>query len=139
VASSLSLSIVTPSAVKFAGTASIVVAPGAAGDLAALPNHAPMLTTLRVGVVTATVENDEAPEHPRRVEFAVDGGFLQILPDTVIVLTETALAADEIDVHSAQTDFARAEHEEEGGDDAARRTALAWAKARLQVKRIQEP
>ncbi|HXW77713.1 MAG TPA: ATP synthase F1 subunit epsilon [Candidatus Eremiobacteraceae bacterium] len=137
-ASSIELSIVTPSAVKFAGRATIVVAPGAAGDLAALPQHAPMLTTLRAGAVAAVIDDGEAPAHGRRIEYAVDGGFMQILPEKVIVLTSRALSADEIDAHEARSDLAKAEHEE-AGDDVARRAAQAWAKARLQVKRIQEP
>jgi len=56
--------IVTPGAIKFEGDASIVVAPGAAGDLGALPNHAPLLTTLRAGAVRATTTVQPFPIPP---------------------------------------------------------------------------
>jgi F-type H+-transporting ATPase subunit epsilon len=52
------LTIVTPTAKKFEGDAELVIAPGAAGDLGALAHHAPLLTTLRVGVVKANVAGD---------------------------------------------------------------------------------
>jgi len=129
-ASTMSFALVTPGEVKFEGTAEIVVAPGAAGDLGALPNHAPMLTTLRVGVLRATVAGQG------RVEFAVKAGFMQILPDKVVVLTDTAMAPADVDVESARADLREAEAQiagNRGGDDAAQRTAIAWANARLEV------
>ena len=105
-ATMLHLDIITPGAVKFQGDAEIVVAPGGAGDLAALPNHAPMLTTLRIGVLRATVADDSGT---RRLELAVNGGFMQITPAKVIVLTDVALAADEIRADAVLLEKQRAE------------------------------
>ena len=122
--------LVTPGEVKFEGKAEIVVAPGAAGDLGALPNHAPMLTTLRIGVLRATVEGRG------RVEFAVKAGFMEILADKVIVLTDMALSSDEVDVDATRADLRQAEAQlaaKRGADDAAARDAIAWANARLDV------
>jgi F-type H+-transporting ATPase subunit epsilon len=132
------LSIVTPSAVTFEGDAELVVAPGAAGDLGALANHAPMLTTLRTGVVKANVvgEGSDGKSQARRVEFAVEGGFMEILADRVIILTDLALSRDEVDVEAARADLKRAEEalaQKRGGDDAQERRAVAWAHARLEV------
>lgn len=132
-ATTLHLDIITPGAVKFQGNAEIVVAPGGAGDLAALPNHAPMLTTLRIGVLRATVA-DEAGT--RRLELAVNGGFMQITPAKVIVLTDVALAADEINAEAALLEQKRAEEalaQKRGSDDRAERNAVAWAAAQLEV------
>lgn len=129
-ASTMSFAVVTPGEVKFEGKAEIVVAPGAAGDLGALPNHAPMLTTLRIGVLRATVAG------PTRVEFAVKAGFMQISPDKVVVLTDTAMAAADVDVDAARADLREAEAQlasNRGADDAAQRAAIAWANARLEV------
>ena len=135
------LSIVTPSSTKFDGPAEIVVAPGAAGDLAALPNHAPMLTTLRIGVVNAGVYDSasgEAASGPAtaRVAFAVDGGFMEVLPDRVIVLTDTALSKDEVDVEATRAELQRAEEalaQKTAADDSQERRAVAWAHAKLEV------
>jgi F-type H+-transporting ATPase subunit epsilon len=124
-----SLLIVTPAAKKFEGDAELVIAPGAAGDLGALPNHAPMLTTLRTGLVKANAAGG-------RVEFAVAGGFMEILPDRVIVLTDRAVSKDEVDVEAARADLQRAHEalaQKKGGDDSDERAALAWAQARLEV------
>jgi F-type H+-transporting ATPase subunit epsilon len=134
-AATFHLDIITPGAVKFEGMAEIVVAPGGAGDLAALPNHAPMLTTLRVGVLRATVANDSGT---RRLELAVNGGFMQITPAKVIVLTDIALAADEVDEEAARREQKRAEEafaQKRGSNDRDERTAVAWAVAQLEVAR----
>ncbi len=131
------LSVVTPGAIKFEGDAELVVAPGAAGDLGALANHAPMLTTLRTGVVSATVADaGDQNAATERIQFAVDGGFMQILADRVIILTDSALSRDEVDVEAARADLKRAEEalaQKRGADDASERRAVAWAQARLAV------
>ena len=146
------VSIVTPASIKFEGDAELVIAPGAAGDLGALPNHAPLLTTLRIGVVKANIASaatgdaKASADTPTpsatplalggRVEFAVDGGFMQVLPDRVIILTDTALSREEVDVEAARTELKRAEEaaaQKKGGDDADERRAVAWAQAKLEV------
>ncbi len=122
-------SIITPASIEFEGDAELVIAPGAAGDLGVYVNHAPLLTTLRAGVVKANATAG-------RVEFAVDGGFMQVLKDRVIVLTDTALSADEVDVEAARADLTRAEEslaQKKGDDEKADRQAKAWAQARLDV------
>ena len=126
-ATTLDLDIITPGAVKFDGKAEIVVAPGARRRLGALPNHAPMLTTLRIGVLRATV-----------VEGSARGAWST--PSTAascrshrtkcIVLTDVALAADEIDVEKTPREQKRAEEalaQKRGADDSAERNAVAWA------------
>jgi F-type H+-transporting ATPase subunit epsilon len=136
-ATTLHLDIITPGAVKFEGMAEIVVAPGGAGDLAALPSHAPMLTTLRIGVLRATVLDESGT---RRLELAVNGGFMQITPTKVIVLTDVALAADEIHVAPLLLEQKRAEEalaQKRGSDDRAERNAVAWAAAQLEIAHKQ--
>jgi F-type H+-transporting ATPase subunit epsilon len=137
-ATTLDLTIITPGTVKFDGKAEIVVAPGSAGDLAALPSHAPMLTTLRAGVLRATVAEDGGT---RRVEYAVNGGFMQITPSKVIVLTDIALSAAEIDAEDARREQKRAEEalaQKRGSDDRAERDAVAWAVAKQEVAHKQQ-
>jgi|SRR5271165_821825 len=135
------LTIVTPTAKKFEGDAELVIAPGAAGDLGALAAHAPLLTTLRVGVVKANVvgggaEAQTGDAAPGRVEFAVPGGFMEVLPDRVIVLTDAAISRDEVDVEATRAELKRAEEalaQKRGVDDGEERHAVAWAQARLEV------
>jgi F-type H+-transporting ATPase subunit epsilon len=135
------LTIVTPTAKKFEGDAELVIAPGAAGDLGALAHHAPLLTTLRVGVVKANVAGDAGEAQTGtaaagRVEFAVDGGFMEVLPDRVIVLTDAAVSRDEVDVEATRAELKRAEEalaQKRGADDAKERHAVAWAQAKLEV------
>jgi F-type H+-transporting ATPase subunit epsilon len=133
------LSVVTPEGTKFEGDVEIVTAPGAAGDLAALPNHAPLLTTLRPGLVIAksAAAADRAElEAQSGTRFAVDGGFMQIMPDRVIILSERVVAPSEVDVETARRDHQRALEalaEKEGVDDAAERVAVAFSDAMLKL------
>lgn len=139
------LSVTTPAGTKFDGDVELAIAPGVAGDLGALANHAPMLTTLRVGVVKANVAASTVGEakadstsSSARIEFAVDGGLLEVLADAVIVLTDTALARGEIDAEALQAEIKRAEEalaQKKGVDDAQERRSLAWAQAKLEVAR----
>ena len=136
-ATSTRLSIITPSAARFDGDVEIVVAPGAAGDLGALANHAPLLTTLRPGVVSATAAaSADQKTESGRIRFAVDSGFMQVLADKVIILTDAALRPEDVNVEEARADLRRAEEalaQKHGADDGAERHALAWAQARLDV------
>jgi F-type H+-transporting ATPase subunit epsilon len=134
-AASIDLDVITPGAVKFQGKVEIVVAPGGAGDLAALPNHAPMLTTLRIGVLRATAADGEK----RRIEFAVNGGFMQITPNKCVVLTDMALSAPDINIDAVQAEARRAADslaQKRGADDRNERDAVAWATAQLDVVRV---
>jgi F-type H+-transporting ATPase subunit epsilon len=68
--------------------ATAVQLPGADGDLTAMPNHAPTITTLRPGIVRV-----ESPEG--NAEFAVTGGFAEVTADGTSVLAERALPVSE--------------------------------------------
>jgi F-type H+-transporting ATPase subunit epsilon len=135
------LTIVTPTAQRFEGDAELVIAPGAAGDLGALAQHAPLLTTLRVGLVKAKLAPQSGESHaasaaPDRVEFAVDGGFMQVLPERVIVLTDAAVSREEVDIEATRAELKRAEEalaQKRDADDGKERHALAWAQAKLEV------
>ena len=77
--------------------------PGADGDLTAMPGHAPLITTLRPGILT--VVSSEGTQ-----EFAVTSGFAQIDADGVTVLAERGMPKDELTrfVHQELVDQARA-------------------------------
>ncbi len=69
--------------------ASAVKVPGAEGDLTAMPNHVPMITTLRPGILHVEGENGAD-------EFVVTGGFVQITGDGISVLAEESYHRDEM-------------------------------------------
>ena len=106
-----------------------VVAPGALGELGVLPGHEPLITTLVPGRLVFEKAG-------KRTTYAADEGFLQVIGDTVRVITETCLAPDEIDVERAQRALARADEtltKSENLSDEKREKALA-ARARAQSR-----
>jgi len=127
----LQLEIVTPEKQAYADEVDSVVLPGTEGELGVLPHHAPLVSTLGIGELRIRKGGVEE-------SFAIVGGFLQVLPDKVVVMAETADMASEIDVEKAQQARAEAERalEEgyhEGADLAAARAALQQALLRIRV------
>ena len=80
--SSFALKIVTPTEIFFEGQAVSVVAPGALGYLGILQNHAPLITTVSKG--NLTFRDSEG----KTQTFKVEGGFLEVLNNRVLVLTD---------------------------------------------------
>ncbi len=87
--------IVSQDRTVFEGDVDIVVLPGSAGEMGVLPHHAPVLTTLKYGVV-------KVRRGGREEIFAVSGGVAEVQPDIVTVLADTAENVAEIDVERAQ-------------------------------------
>ena len=80
----------------------MVVAPGAAGQLGVLPQHAPLITLLDAGELRIKKGNTEQ-------SLLVFGGFMEVTPEKVIILADTAERAEEIDVARAEDARQRAE------------------------------
>lgn len=127
----LLLEIVTPERLAYSGVVDSVQLPGSEGELGVLPHHAPLVSTLGVGELRIRTAGAEE-------SFAIVGGFLQVRPDKVVVMAETADMASEIDLEAAQA--ARREAEKaletgfhEGADLAAARATLQQALLRIRV------
>ena len=125
------LEIVTPERLAYSDEVDSVQIPGSEGELGILPHHAPLVATLGIGELTIRKGGGEE-------SFAVVGGFVQVRPDKVVVMAETADMASEIDLERAQQ--ARREAERvletgfhEGADLAAARAALQQALLRIRV------
>lgn len=107
-----------------------VIAPGVEGQLAVLPKHAPFMTMLAPGELILKRGNDE-------MEFAVTGGFFEVLNDRVIVLADAAERAEEIDVQRAEEARERArlalERRDSTEDLAAAQASLQRALIRLRI------
>jgi len=127
----LLLEIVTPERLAYSDTVDSVAVPGAEGEMGILPHHAPLLATLGVGELRIRKGGEEEL-------FAIAGGFVQVRPDKVVVMAETADMASEIDLEKAQEARREAERALEAGDrDAvdmvAARAALQQALLRIRV------
>ena len=120
----------------YAGVADMVVAPGEMGELGILPRHAPLLTGLRPGELRII--------HGAETEYLfVNGGILEIQPDMVTVLADSAERATDIDEAKALAAKQAAEARMAGHTDqmeyAAAQAELLGQIARLKtVQRLRE-
>jgi F-type H+-transporting ATPase subunit epsilon len=129
--SSLKLDIVTAERVVYSEDVDAVIAPGVEGQLGILPHHAPLMTILQAGELLVRRGGDEDT-------LAISGGFLEVRPDSVIILADSAERAEEIDVDRAEAARQRAEQrladrKVAGLDETRAEAALRRAVARLSV------
>jgi F-type H+-transporting ATPase subunit epsilon len=124
----LQLEIVTPERLVVSDEVDEVIVPGSEGELGILPHHAPLVSTLGAGELR--MKKGGEWEY-----FAVMGGFVQVRPDKVVVLAETADMASEIDLERAKAARQEAERAlEQGSKEPA---DLAAAQAALQQALLQ--
>jgi F-type H+-transporting ATPase subunit epsilon len=96
------LDIVTAEQSVYSEDVDMVIAPGVQGQLGILPHHAPLMTMLEPGELVVRKGSEE-------FYLAVSGGFLEVRPDRVIVLADSAERAEEIDIARAEEAKRRAE------------------------------
>lgn len=99
----LHLEIVTIERRVYNDEVSMVVAPGSEGMLGILPRHTPLLTALTYGELQIKKDGQEDQF------FAIGGGFMEVQPNRVVVLADSAERAEEIDVERAEAARRRAE------------------------------
>src|ERR1051325_1538326 len=87
----LRVDIVSAEAEIFHGEATMVIATGEMGELGIAPRHAPLITRLKPGHVDVVLANGE------RQQFWVSGGILEVQPQVVTVLADTAARAADLD------------------------------------------
>ena len=121
----LHLEVITPERKVYEDDVDMVIAPGSEGYLGILPHHAPLLTALGPGEFRVKKGGVEEV-------LAVFGGFMDVRPDRVIVLTDAAEHAEEIDTARAQAARARAQ---ETLAQAATLSAADEARARAELQR----
>jgi F-type H+-transporting ATPase subunit epsilon len=123
--------IVSPEGELFSGEIEMLTADGGAGEIAITPRHAPLLTNLKPGPVKLVLEGGE-----EEVFFA-SGGFLEVQPGVITLLTDVAERADDIDAAEAERakELAERELEDQKSElDYSLATArLAEAAARLKA------
>ena len=127
----LHLEVITPEKKVYEDDVDMVIAPGSEGYLGILPHHAPLLTALGPGEFRVKKGGIEEI-------LAVFGGFMDVRADRVVVLTEAAEPAEDIDAQRAQAARERAQEMLQAGtlsaaDEARARASLQRALLRIRV------
>jgi F-type H+-transporting ATPase subunit epsilon len=97
--------LVSPDKLQFNGPAQSVLVPGSEGDFQVLRDHAPVMTSLRPGVVAVEEEGGKVSR------FFVRGGFADVNPGGLIVLAETAMPAEEVNAARLDQEIKNAEED----------------------------
>jgi F-type H+-transporting ATPase subunit epsilon len=126
-AQTMQFDLVSPERALASLQASAVQIPGADGDMTALPDHAPTITTLRPGVLTV-----EGPDGTS--SFAVTGGFAEINAEGTSVLAEKAIPTADITAADMDALIATAK---EAADSAAAENKDAAAKALADMEALR--
>ncbi len=131
-AATLKLEIVTPSATIFSGDVEMVTLTGIDGEMGIFPQHMPIMTQLAAGEIIAKKGSEN-------IFLAVGDGFVQVTGQTVSVLTDMAIKADDIDEVKAEEARQKAEARlaQKLGDEetATVQATLMHALTQLHVKR----
>ncbi|MCB8816234.1 F0F1 ATP synthase subunit epsilon [Desulfosporosinus shakirovi] len=93
-AATFSLRIVSPEGNVLKENVEFVVLPGGLGELGILPNHAPLIAGLDVGVIRYTLNG-------KTNQAAIAGGFVEVVDNAAVVLADSAELAEQIDVKRA--------------------------------------
>jgi F-type H+-transporting ATPase subunit epsilon len=128
-ADKLHLEIITPEKLALRESVDEVVVPGLGGELGILPNHTPLISQLQTGVLTYRTGNDKKQVH-------VSGGFVEVLPDRVSVLSDVAERSEEIDLERAERAKERAERRlaSRGEDVDFNRAELKLQRAMIRIQ-----
>ena len=131
-ADNIKLEVVTPEGSVFCGDVQQLTVPAAMGGMGILHNHAPLMTSLDIGVL-------EYVQEGKRKKMAVIGGFLEVKDNHVTVLANAAELAENIDEARAMQAMERAKKrlaDRMAGVDVARaESSLARATARLAARK----
>jgi F-type H+-transporting ATPase subunit epsilon len=123
------LEVVTPYGLVFSDDVDEIIAPGSEGEFGVLPNHAPMFTTLKIGMLTYRKGNHTG-------YLFVNWGHAEVTHDRVLILADSAEKAEDIDVERALAAKKRAEErlkQAEKFDQARATAALERAVTRTKV------
>jgi F-type H+-transporting ATPase subunit epsilon len=124
-AATINVDIVSAEGEIFSGQAAMVFVPAVQGEIGIAPRHAPLLTTLKAGEVR--VQTPDGEEHG----FYVGGGALEIQPQRVTVMADTALRARDLDEAAVLAAKQRAEEAlREKGDE------ISVAEAQAELVRV---
>ncbi|SFL86915.1 F0F1 ATP synthase subunit epsilon [Salibacterium qingdaonense] len=122
--STINVNVVTPDGAVYDGDVEMVSARSQNGELGILPGHIPLVAPLSVGAVRLKYES--------KIHLvAVNGGFVEVRPDSVTILAESAETPSQIDVERAR----RAKERAEDRIERAKQEEIDYQRARLALKR----
>jgi F-type H+-transporting ATPase subunit epsilon len=124
---SLQVELVSPERILYSGEADMVIARTAGGDIAFLTGHAPFVGALGIGRVR--IRQVDGTEEVA----AVHGGFVEVKDNRVVILSDVAELASQIDVERAREAERRAEAQLRTEHDAEVEAALRRAHVRLEA------
>ena len=133
-ANSFTCNIVSAEASIFSGSVEQVIASGVTGDLGILPGHAPLLTELQPGPIRVIFDDGKEDN------FFVTGGFMEVQPNVVTILADSAARASdlsEVAAEEARQNALRAMNEQSADLDYTR-AAAELAEAVAQLRTIQQ-
>lgn len=123
--------VITPEATVLESEATSAVIPAYDGEIGILRNRAPMLCRLGYGVMRL-----ETPQGQRRL--FVDAGFAQVVDNKLTVLTDDAMAPEQIDTQSVNAELAEAKNRQTVTEDEqqTRQNDIARASAKLKAASV---
>jgi len=118
----------------YSGRVELLVAVGELGDLGITAGHAPLMTSLKPGPVRIVKQGGEEEV------FYVTGGYLEVQPNVITILSDTAQRADDIDEAAAleAKDAAEREFVNQGGEIDYSRAAAQLAEASARLRAVQQ-
>lgn len=118
--------LVSPEKLLFSGDVEQVLVPGAEGDMTIMAKHAPLITTLRPGLLEIDFPGG------KRQRFFAQGGFAEVIPAGLTVLAETAIDLDEMDPAQLAQSIQNAE------EDVADLSGEAKDKAQMTLEHLRQ-
>lgn len=124
------LDIVTPERLVYSQDVDVLTVPTVQGEISILAKHVPLVSIISPGEIKIKRDNE--------IEYmAISGGFVQVIPNKVIILADTAERAEEIDIARAEQARLRAQKlmEEKRGDKLSHAEAMAaFQRALVRIK-----
>ena len=128
-ANTINLEVITPEKLVLRESVDEIVLPGLTGEIGVLPDHEPLISQLKTGVLSYRIGASLQKIH-------VSGGFAEVLGDKVSVLADVAEKPEDIDIESAKAALERAEKSllgSEGIDATRAELEIDRAKTRIQI------
>jgi F-type H+-transporting ATPase subunit epsilon len=126
----IQLDVVTPQKLAYSEEVDLIEGPAIDGLIGILPDHAPLVTAMQIGVVRVVKDGEE-------IQIAISEGFMEVQPDRINLVVRTAELPEEIDVDRAKSARDRAEEklekDHENVDFARAEAAYDRALARLKA------
>lgn len=131
-AGTFNLKVVAPDGQVLNKDVEFAVAPGENGEIGILPNHAPLIASLGIGVIRYT-------ENGKVNKIAISGGFMEVVKNKVTILANTAETSESINLERAQAAKERAEKRlrERQPDVDVARAEVALKRAVARIKAVQ--